>query len=61
MVALQLIGLFSFEEHLNNPTFMVLTNWLIAASVVQIVDYFRVGKSQTVIASQQMSQHFQAR
>jgi len=60
MVALQLFGLFFFEEHLNNPVFIVLTNWLIAASVVQIVDYFRVGKTQTVIAGQHMSQHFQA-
>ncbi len=30
--ALHLGGLFLFEEHLNNATFMILTNWLIATA-----------------------------
>lgn len=34
--ALHLSGLFLFEEHLNNATFMILTNWLLAAGAVQI-------------------------
>ncbi len=33
LVALQLIGLFMFEEHLNNPTFVILTCWLLAAAI----------------------------
>jgi hypothetical protein len=32
--AWHLFGLFLFEEHLNNPTFIILTNWLLASSVM---------------------------
>lgn len=32
LLAVHLAGLFLFEEHLNNPTFLVLASWLIAAS-----------------------------
>jgi hypothetical protein len=32
LLAVHLTGLFLFEEHLNNPTFLVLASWLIAAS-----------------------------
>jgi hypothetical protein len=31
VLALQILGLFFFEEHLNAPTFVILVNWLIAA------------------------------
>lgn len=33
LMTLQLCGLFMFEEHLNNPTFVILTCWLLAAAV----------------------------
>lgn len=36
ILALQLFGLFLWEEHLNNPSFIYLTSWLAAVSVVQI-------------------------
>ena len=32
-LALQALGLFFFEEHGNNPTFIVLTAWMVAAVV----------------------------
>jgi hypothetical protein len=31
VLALQIFGLFFFEEHFNTPTFVILVNWLIAA------------------------------
>ena len=31
LLAFHLAGLFLFEEHLNNPTFVVLASWLVAA------------------------------
>ena len=34
-MAFQVAGLFMFEEHLNNPTFMVLAAWLILAMAVR--------------------------
>jgi hypothetical protein len=34
--AFHLFGLFMFEEHLNNATFMILTNWLLATGVTLI-------------------------
>jgi hypothetical protein len=36
LMALHLFGLFLFEEHLNNPTFIVLVGWLIAVSTQRI-------------------------
>lgn len=33
LMALQVTGLFMFEEHLNNPTFIILVTWLVAAAV----------------------------
>jgi hypothetical protein len=33
VLAMQLVGLFLFEEHLNNPAFIALTCWLAVASV----------------------------
>jgi len=44
--ALHLGGLFLFEEHLNNATFMILTNWLLAAGVVQITGDQLAGADQ---------------
>ena len=42
LIAFQTAGLFMFEEHLNNPTFIIISAWLIAlASLHQ----FRTGKS----------------
>jgi hypothetical protein len=35
MLALHLCGLFFFEEHLNNPTFIVLVGWLATAAVAR--------------------------
>ncbi|MFH1841695.1 MAG: hypothetical protein ABIF77_00670 [bacterium] len=35
LLALHLCGLFCFEEHLNNPTFICLTSWLVVASVAR--------------------------
>lgn len=35
LVAFHLTGLFFFEEHLNNPTFVILTMWLVCEAVVQ--------------------------
>ena len=32
LVALQVAGLFMFEEHLNNPSFVILACWLMAAA-----------------------------
>ncbi|RKZ11807.1 hypothetical protein DRQ32_05125, partial [bacterium] len=33
LVAFHLAGLFLFEEHLNNPTFVILTVWLVVTAV----------------------------
>lgn len=33
LLAFHTAGLFLFEEHLNNPTFVILTSWFIAAAV----------------------------
>ena len=33
LIACHLIGLFLFEEHLNNPTFVILTAWLLVAVI----------------------------
>jgi len=35
LLALHLCGLFCFEEHLNNPTFICLVSWLVVASVAR--------------------------
>jgi hypothetical protein len=35
LLALQVLGLFMFEEHLNNPTFVILGSWLMAAMVAR--------------------------
>ncbi len=43
MLALQLLGLFFWEEHLNNPSFIVLACWIVAASVTQISSASRRG------------------
>ncbi len=32
LLAFHLLALFLFEEHLNNPTFLILANWLVATS-----------------------------
>jgi hypothetical protein len=32
----QLVGLFAFEEHLNNPTFVILASWLLALSASRL-------------------------
>ena len=32
LLAMHLAGLFLFEEHLNNPTFLVMVSWMVAAS-----------------------------
>ena len=32
LIALHVAGLFMFEEHLNNPTFIVLTAWLVTCA-----------------------------
>lgn len=37
-LALQTLGLFFFEEHGNNPTFIVLTAWLVAAAAPRRAD-----------------------
>lgn len=36
LVGVHLFGLFLFEEHLNNPTFIILASWLIASSVREL-------------------------
>ncbi len=36
LFALHLFGLFLFEEHLNNPTFVILVGWLIAVSTERL-------------------------
>ncbi|NCQ35100.1 hypothetical protein GW813_08535 [bacterium] len=41
LLAFHLAGLFMFEEHLNNPTFIILTAWLTAAALLA---RFRTGK-----------------
>ena len=38
LLALHLCGLYMFEEHLNNPTFIVLTGWLVLASVARLAE-----------------------
>ena len=35
LMAVQTAGLFMFEEHLNNPTFVILASWLLAMAVVR--------------------------
>ena len=35
LLSLQISGLFMFEEHLNNPTFVILGSWLVAAAVMR--------------------------
>ncbi|MBD3222460.1 hypothetical protein GF314_14590 [bacterium] len=35
LLSLQILGLFMFEEHLNNPTFVILGSWLLAAAVMR--------------------------
>jgi hypothetical protein len=42
LLAIHLCGLFMFEEHLNNPTFIVLAAWLMAAALYRKL---RTGKS----------------
>lgn len=42
LLAFHLAGLFMFEEHLNNPTFIILTVWLTAAALLA---RFRTGRS----------------
>jgi len=36
MVAVQLFGLFWFEEHLNSPVFIMLTAWIAATAVARV-------------------------
>jgi hypothetical protein len=36
LLAGHLVGLYMFEEHLNNPTFIVLTSWLSLAAVLRL-------------------------
>jgi hypothetical protein len=36
LMSVHLFGLFLFEEHLNNPTFIILTSWIIAVSARRI-------------------------
>ncbi len=38
LLAFQTCGLFCFEEHLNNPTFICLTTWLCLASVARLAE-----------------------
>jgi O-antigen ligase len=35
LMAVHLIGLFLFEEHLNNPTFVILVSWMLALSAAR--------------------------
>ncbi len=35
LLAFHMAGLFLFEEHLNNPTFIILTTWLVALALQQ--------------------------
>jgi hypothetical protein len=39
LLALQVFGLFFFEEHLNAPTFLILTNWFVAACALLLRGY----------------------
>jgi len=36
LITVHLIGLFLFEEHLNNPTFVILMSWLVALSAARV-------------------------
>ncbi len=36
ILAWHLFGLFMFEEHMNNPTFVILASWLIATSALRL-------------------------
>jgi hypothetical protein len=36
MVAIQLFGLFWFEEQLNSPVFIMLTAWIAATAVARV-------------------------
>ena len=36
LIAIQLFGLFWFEEHLNSPVFVILTAWIAATAVARI-------------------------
>lgn len=37
LLAFHLCGLFMFEEHLNNPTFIILTAWLVALAIYRVL------------------------
>jgi len=36
LLSVHLLGLFLFEEHLNNPTFVILVSWLVALSAARV-------------------------
>jgi hypothetical protein len=36
LVAFHLSGMFFFEEHLNNPTFVILTMWVVIGAIVPV-------------------------
>jgi O-antigen ligase len=39
LVAFHLAGLFFFEEHLNNPTFVILTTWVVLDATIPVRSY----------------------
>jgi len=43
ILALQVFGLFFWEEHLSNPSFMIMVNWLVVASAYLIAASLRRG------------------
>jgi O-antigen ligase len=43
MLALQVFGLFFWEEHLSNPSFIIMVNWLVVASAYLIAASLRRG------------------
>lgn len=49
LLALQLAGLFLFEEHLNNPTFLVMVSWMVAASADRLAQV-RVDRTEVATA-----------
>lgn len=53
VLALQVFGLFFFEEHLNAATFVILMNWLIASCGPLVHRYFKAMQPKTVVSRKQ--------
>lgn len=51
LLAVHVLGLFFFEEHLNNPTFVILASWLAAAAAQQLARPTRNGTPTTPSAA----------